>query len=72
MAQVGSEYFTRTFVLYCLTSTSFDTAIMLDDSWSVGAIDFKRQIQITKFVLGALNPDCQKSMVWLYRHGEMT
>ena len=69
-------------------------AIMLDDSWSVGAIDFKlglknlcvgfffskilqkksetprkRQLSFTKFILSALNPAYQQSMVWLYRKG---
>ena len=32
-------------------STPFDIAVLLDDSWSVGAIDFSRQIHLTKLIL---------------------
>ena len=49
-------------------SAEFDCAILLDDSWSVGAIDFSREIQFTKLILNALNPKTQRSSIWLYRN----
>ena len=49
-------------------SAAFDCAILLDDSWSVGAIDFSREIQFTKLILNALNPKTQRSSIWLYRN----
>lgn len=42
--------------------------VLVDDSWSVGPIDFSRQIDFTRMLFSALNPEKQKSALVLYSH----
>lgn len=42
--------------------------VLVDDSWSVGPIDFSRQIDFSRMLFSALNPAKQKSALVLYSH----
>ena len=46
----------------------FELVVMVDDSWSVGPIDFAREVDFTKMIFKGLNPSVQKSAVVLYSH----
>ena len=50
-------------------SYPFNIVTLIDDSWSVGPIDFSRQVDFTKMVLSGLNQSTQKSAVLLYSKG---
>ena len=49
-------------------NSKFEMILMVDDSWSVGPIDFARQIDTARMMLQSLNPQFQKSAVILYSH----
>ncbi|CBY15943.1 unnamed protein product, partial [Oikopleura dioica] len=48
--------------------TEHDIGILLDQSWSVGAIDFSRQLDFVKLLSKGVDPQAQKLMVMSYSH----
>ncbi|CAG5096343.1 Oidioi.mRNA.OKI2018_I69.XSR.g14574.t2.cds [Oikopleura dioica] len=48
--------------------TEHDIGVLLDQSWSVGAIDFSRQLDFVKLLSLGIDPLAQKLMVMSYSH----
>ena len=48
--------------------TEHDIGVLLDQSWSVGAIDFSRQLDFVKLLSVGIDPLAQKLMVMSYSH----